>query len=40
MAALCCLRSADQWDHQAEVKRVHDMLTKLGVKVWMDISGG
>ena len=29
-----------QWDHQAQVKRVYDTLTKLGVKVWMDISGG
>ena len=29
-----------QWDHQAQVTRVHDTLTKLGVKCWMDISGG
>ena len=30
----------DQWDHQAEVKRVYDLLTKLGVQCWMDIAGG
>jgi hypothetical protein len=29
-----------QWDHQAQVKRAHDMLARLGVKCWMDISGG
>jgi hypothetical protein len=29
-----------QWNHQVQVKRVHDLLTKLGVKCWMDISGG
>ena len=29
-----------QWDHQAQVTRAHDMLTRLGVKCWMDISGG
>ena len=29
-----------QWDHQAQVKRAYDMLTQLGVKCWMDISGG
>eukprot|EP01052_Picozoa_sp_SAG31_P034448 SAG31_NODE_4028_length_3651_cov_36.316160_3_plen_751_part_00 len=29
-----------QWDHQAQVKRAHDMLTHLGVKCWMDITGG
>ncbi len=29
-----------QWDQQDKVKRVHDLLTKLGVKVWMDIFGG
>ena len=29
-----------QWDHQRHVKRAYDMLTKLGVKCWMDIAGG
>jgi hypothetical protein len=29
-----------QWDHQTQVTRVYDMLTKLGVKCWMDIRGG
>jgi hypothetical protein len=29
-----------QWDHQVQVKRVHDLLTKLGMQCWMDISGG
>ena len=29
-----------QWDHQRQVTRVHDLLVKLGLKVWMDISGG
>ena len=29
-----------QWDHQAQVKRAYDMLTRLGVKCWMDIAGG
>ena len=29
-----------QWDHQVQVKCVHDLLTKLGIKCWMDISGG
>jgi len=29
-----------QWDHQAQVTRVYETLTKLGVKCWMDISGG
>ena len=29
-----------QWSHQAQVKRVHNLLTKLGVKCWMDITGG
>jgi hypothetical protein len=28
------------WDHQEPVTRVHDMLTTLGIKCWMDISGG
>eukprot|EP01043_Picozoa_sp_COSAG02_P005076 COSAG02_NODE_135_length_34565_cov_80.368856_30_plen_1468_part_00 len=28
------------WDHQAQVKRVHDLLTELGIKCWMDIAGG
>jgi hypothetical protein len=28
------------WDHQTKVTRVHDMLTKFGVKCWMDIHGG
>eukprot|EP01044_Picomonas_judraskeda_P022331 COSAG03_NODE_5523_length_1229_cov_1.151327_1_plen_389_part_10 len=29
-----------QWDHQVQVKCVHDLLTKLGIKCWMDIFGG
>jgi hypothetical protein len=29
-----------QWDHQTQVKRAYDILTKLGVKCWMDIAGG
>jgi hypothetical protein len=29
-----------QWDHQQQVKRAYDLLTKLGVKCWMDIAGG
>jgi hypothetical protein len=29
-----------QWGHQTRVKRAHDMLTKLGVRCWMDITGG
>eukprot|EP01045_Picozoa_sp_COSAG04_P004647 COSAG04_NODE_205_length_20393_cov_45.275796_13_plen_2486_part_00 len=29
-----------QWDHQRQVTRAHDLLVKLGLKVWMDISGG
>ena len=29
-----------QWAHQAQVTRVYDTLTRLGVKCWMDISGG
>ena len=29
-----------QWDHQSQVTRVYDTLTRLGVKCWMDISGG
>jgi len=29
-----------QWDHQRQVKRVHEMLTQLELNVWMDISGG
>eukprot|EP01048_Picozoa_sp_COSAG05_P015614 COSAG05_NODE_1900_length_3858_cov_2.298218_1_plen_899_part_10 len=29
-----------QWDHQREVKRVFDLLTRLGLNVWMDINGG
>ena len=29
-----------QWDHQRQVKRVHELLTQLGLKVWMDINGG
>ena len=29
-----------QWDHQPQVTRAHDLLVKLGLKVWMDISGG
>eukprot|EP01052_Picozoa_sp_SAG31_P019379 SAG31_NODE_1409_length_8471_cov_12.764931_2_plen_441_part_00 len=28
------------WSHQAQVKRVYDVLTQLGVKCWMDITGG
>ena len=28
------------WDHQVQVKRVYDILTKLGVHCWLDISGG
>ena len=29
-----------QWDHQSQVTQVYDALTRLGVKCWMDISGG
>ena len=29
-----------QWDHQSQVTRAHDLLTKLGIKCWMDIAGG
>ncbi len=29
-----------QWDHQPQVKKVHDTLVQLGVNCWMDISGG
>eukprot|EP01046_Picozoa_sp_COSAG06_P043409 COSAG06_NODE_5682_length_3323_cov_3.426489_2_plen_973_part_01 len=29
-----------QWDHQAEVTRVYDILTRLGVNCWMDIRSG
>ena len=29
-----------QWDHQATVTRVYDILTKLGVKCWMDVKSG
>eukprot|EP01048_Picozoa_sp_COSAG05_P026351 COSAG05_NODE_7146_length_850_cov_1.210386_2_plen_219_part_01 len=29
-----------QWDHQKQVKCVHELLTRLGLNVWMDISGG
>ena len=29
-----------QWDHQAQVTRVYDTLTRLGVKCWMDIRSG
>eukprot|EP01046_Picozoa_sp_COSAG06_P043972 COSAG06_NODE_5849_length_3246_cov_5.579600_1_plen_1082_part_11 len=29
-----------QWDHQTQVSRVHDLLTKLGCTCWMDIHGG
>ena len=29
-----------QWDHQAQVTRVYDMLTRLGVSCWMDIRSG
>jgi hypothetical protein len=36
LAIACSL----QWDHQAKVKRVYDLLTTLGLHVWMDISGG
>jgi hypothetical protein len=28
------------WDHQEIVKRTYDLLTKLGVPCWMDITGG
>ena len=29
-----------QWDQQKPVKRVHELLTKLGFKCWMDVFGG
>ena len=29
-----------QWDHQREVKAVYGQLTKLGLRCWMDITGG
>ena len=29
-----------QWDHQSQVSRAHETLTRLGIKCWMDISGG
>ena len=29
-----------QWDHQRQVKRAFDLLTQLGLKVWMDTQGG
>eukprot|EP01046_Picozoa_sp_COSAG06_P063118 COSAG06_NODE_14526_length_1149_cov_3.281905_1_plen_383_part_11 len=29
-----------QWDHQAQVTRVYDMLTRLGITCWMDIRSG
>eukprot|EP01043_Picozoa_sp_COSAG02_P069910 COSAG02_NODE_12180_length_1583_cov_736.616577_1_plen_216_part_10 len=29
-----------QWDHQAQVMRVYDMLTRLGVPCWMDVKSG
>jgi hypothetical protein len=29
-----------QWDHQVQVKRAYDLLTKLGINCWMDIAGG
>ena len=29
-----------QWDHQNQVSRAHDILTRLGIKCWMDIHGG
>eukprot|EP01051_Picozoa_sp_SAG22_P004184 SAG22_NODE_218_length_14885_cov_24.733699_5_plen_1447_part_00 len=29
-----------QWDHQRSVMRVQEHLSRLGVKCWMDISGG
>ena len=28
------------WEHQTQVKRVFDILTKLGLNVWMDVAGG
>jgi hypothetical protein len=28
-----------QWDHQREVLRVHDLLSKQGLQCWMDITG-
>eukprot|EP01046_Picozoa_sp_COSAG06_P105382 COSAG06_NODE_51614_length_311_cov_0.561321_1_plen_31_part_10 len=27
-----------QWDHQAQVMRVYDMLTRLGITCWMDVK--
>jgi hypothetical protein len=29
-----------QWDHQSQVTRAHETLTRLGIKCWMDIHGG
>ena len=29
-----------QWDHQAQVMRVYDMLTRLGITCWMDVKSG
>ena len=29
-----------QWDHQAQVTRVYDMLTRLGITCWMDVKSG
>eukprot|EP01048_Picozoa_sp_COSAG05_P005356 COSAG05_NODE_315_length_11604_cov_8.336375_6_plen_1129_part_00 len=29
-----------QWDHQRQVQRVFELLTGLGLKVWMDTQGG
>jgi hypothetical protein len=29
-----------QWDHQQQVERAYNILTRKGVKCWMDISGG
>jgi hypothetical protein len=28
------------WDHQRQVKRVYDLLTAVGLNVWMDVKGG
>ena len=29
-----------QWDHQTQAKRAYELLTKLGLNIWMDITGG
>jgi hypothetical protein len=29
-----------EWSHQAQVKRAYDLLTRRGVRCWMDITGG